>query len=208
MDSRLHLVDHPLALHCLARLRDRQTGSTNFRDLTRKLTSIIALEATRDLATIERFVETPLESAEVQLLRESLVVIPILRAGLGMLEPIVQLFPELAVGYVGLERDEDTALARLYYRNLPSITGKTVLVIDPMLATGGTACHALEDVYSHQPSRVKLLCVVAAPEGTKQVLDRFPEIEIFTAALDRELNAQKFILPGLGDFGDRLFGTD
>lgn len=203
----VHIVDHPLAQHYLTRLRDETTEPSEFRTLSRKLTTLLAIEATRGLRTDPRRIRTPLEEIESPILDDDLVVIPILRAGLGMLDAIVDLFPEVSVGYIGLERDESTAIASSYYRKLPELRGRTVLLVDPMLATGGSACRALADIHSGDPATVMLLCVVAAPEGVAAVEREFPNVRIITAALDRELNSRKYILPGLGDFGDRLFGT-
>jgi uracil phosphoribosyltransferase len=140
-------------------------------------------------------------------LARPLVIVPILRAGLGMVEPFLGLFPDVSVGYVGLERDHATAIAHSYYCKLPPLAGRRVLVIDPMLATGGSAVQTLDVVKAAGGTEVMLLCIVAAPEGVALVAQRHPEVQIFTAALDRELNARKYILPGLGDFGDRLYGT-
>ena len=207
MAVEIQVLSHPLAKHCIAHLRDKTTPPALFRSLTDQLTTILAIEATRGLSTRSAEVETPLESTEVELLDEPLVVVPILRAGLGMLGPVVGLFPDVSVGYLGLERDEKTAEASVYYSKLPPTAGKTVLLVDPMLATGGSACHALADITSREPARVILICIVAAPEGVAAVNRRFPEVKIVTAALDRQLNDRKYILPGLGDFGDRLYGT-
>ena len=207
MALEIQVLSHPLAKHCLAYLRDASTPPTLFRSLTGKLTTILAIEATRGLNTRSTEVQTPMEATDVELLDEPLVVIPILRAGLGMLEPVVGLFPDVSVGYLGLERDENTAEASVYYSKLPPTAGKTVLLVDPMLATGGSACHALADITSREPARVILICIVAAPEGAATVSRRFPEVQIVTASLDRKLNDRKYILPGLGDFGDRLYGT-
>ncbi len=207
MNLNLTVLDHPLARQALAELRDKETGPEVFRLVTRQVTTLLAIEATRDLCTRTCRIETPLEPAEAEVLDERLVVVPILRAGLGMLDSVVQLFPSVTVGYLGLERDEETAQASVYYSKLPIVRGRTVLLVDPMLATGGSACHALADITAHDPARVLLLCIVAAPEGVRAVNEQFPEAAIFTAALDRELNDRKYILPGLGDFGDRLYGT-
>lgn len=205
--AQLQILEHPIARHCIAHLRDRETKPATFRTLTQKLTTLLAIEATRELRIRKRTIETPLESAEVEVLDETLVVVPILRAGLGMLDAVVQLFPDVTVGYIGLERNESTAIASSYYLKLPEVRGKTVLLVDPMLATGGSACHALSAIAPHSPAQILLICVVAAPEGVARVNEMFPQVRIIAAALDRELNAQKYILPGLGDFGDRLYGT-
>jgi len=203
----LTVLQHPLALHVLTHLRDRTTKPALFRTLGHQITLLLALEATRDLATEEKRIETPLEAVTGRVLAKPLAVVPILRAGLGMVEPFLDLFPDVSVGYVGLERDHVTAIAHSYYCKLPPLTGRRVLVIDPMLATGGSAVQALDVVKSAGAVDLALVCIVAAPEGVALVGQRHPEVPIFTAALDRELNARRYILPGLGDFGDRLYGT-
>lgn len=204
----LHVVEHPLVKHILTQLRDKRTEPARFRFLTHQLTFILAIEATRNLATRRVQVETPLETTEGQVLAQSLVVVPILRAGLAMLEPVAELFPEVSVGYIGLERDEQTAIARSYYCKLPPLRHRKVLLMDPMLATGGSAEQALELLFDAGAEEVAKICVVAAPQGVERLIRRFPNVPIYTAALDRDLNPQKFILPGLGDFGDRLYGTN
>lgn len=208
MKPRLSVLDHPLAKHCLAHLRNRNTTPETFRIVTRQLTTLLAIEATRELSTRTTPIETPLERLDAEVIDETLVVVPILRAGLGMLESVVQLFPTVSVGYIGLERNEETALASVYYCKLPPIENRTVLLVDPMLATGGSACHALSDITARSPKKVTLTCIVAAPEGIRAIHRQFPQVEIVTAAVDRELNSRKYILPGLGDFGDRLYGTE
>jgi uracil phosphoribosyltransferase len=208
MLSNLYVLDHPLAKHCITHLRDRKTKPALFRTLTHKLTTLLAIEATRQLRMNKCQIETPMETIrEAEVLDDSLVVIPILRAGLGMLHAVTDLFPDVAVGYIGLERDETTAEVHSYYCKLPNLKGKVVLVVDPMLATGGSVCQALAEIEKHSPARVILLSIVAAPEGAARINENFPHVEIFTAALDRELNTKKYILPGLGDAGDRLYGT-
>lgn len=191
----------------MTHLRDVATKPALFRTITNHLTLLLALEATRDLPMENVAVETPLEPARGQVLREALVVIPILRAGLGMLPPLVELFPEVSVGYIGLARDHTTAIAQSYYCKLPPVAGRTILIVDPMLATGGSACQAIDVVKNAGGADIRLVCIVAAPEGVSEVTRRHPDVRVIGAALDRELNAQRYILPGLGDFGDRLYGT-
>ena len=203
----IHITSHPLARHLLTQLRDVKTEPSRFRALTDRLTVILALEATGDLFLRPTHIVTPLEPLEGETLAGGLVVVPILRAGLGMLTPIVNLFPDVSVGYIGLERDHTTAIASSYYCKLPPLDGRTVLIVDPMLATGGSACSAIRAVSEAGGSDIRLVCVVAAPEGVAKVNATHPDVPIFTAALDRELDARKYILPGLGDFGDRLYGT-
>jgi uracil phosphoribosyltransferase len=203
----LHLLNHPLGEHIVTHLRDRTTKPATFRTLTYQLGLLLAMEATRDLATQSVTVQTPLESHQGRVLAEPVAVVPVLRAGLALLAPFTDLFPDVSVGYLGLERDEASALARRYYAKLPPLQGRRVFVLDPMLATGGSAVKAIEAVRGQGAGEVRLVCVVCAPEGVEAVETRFPGTTVFTAALDRELNAHKYILPGLGDFGDRLYGT-
>lgn len=204
----LRVLDHPLAGHLVAHLRDRTTKPATFRTLAHQLTTLLAIEATRDLETEEREIATPLESTRVRVLcRQPLVVVPVLRAGLGMVQPFTDLFPDVSVGYVGLERDHETARARSYYCKLPPVAGRHVFVIDPMLATGGSAAQAIRVVREHGATDVRLVAIVSAPEGVTEVERQHPGTVIHTAALDRGLNDRKYIIPGLGDFGDRLYGT-
>lgn len=205
--NSLHVVDHPLAQHLLTQLRNKNTPPDMFRALTRKLTIILVIEATRELPVQTAPVETPLELTEGNVLAARLVAVPILRAGLGMLEAVVELFPDVSVGYIGMERDHSTAIANSYYLKLPPVEGRTVLLIDPMLATGGSLDQALAAIRSRGAEKMILVCVVAAPEGVERIQRHHPDVRIFTAALDRELNPAKYILPGIGDFGDRLYGT-
>ena len=203
----LHLLDHPLAAHVLTLLREKSTPPAQFRTLCHQIALLLALEATRDLATKEHAVETPLEPFSGRALARPLVVVPILRAGLGMVQPIVDLFPDVSIGYIGLERDHDTALARSYYCKLPPLKNVRVLLVDPMLATGGSAVKALDVIVGRGATEVDLLNIVAAPEGVAVVEKAYPKMRIFSAGIDRELNTRKYVLPGLGDFGDRLYGT-
>lgn len=201
------VVDHPLAQHLLAQLRARETAPPVFRTLAKRLALALALEAIRDLPTVEIDVQTPLEATRGRVLGD-LVAVPILRAGLGMLEAVTELFPEVAVGYIGLERDEASLQPQSYYRKLPPVGGRHVLVLDPMLATGGSGSAATAAVREGGPASVRFVCVVAAPEGIDRMQADHPDVPIFTAAIDRQLNDRGYIIPGLGDFGDRLFGTE
>ena len=204
---QIEVVQHPLVKHILTRLRDASTEPAQFRALARQLTLLLAVEATRDLPLREHTVQTPLETTQGHSLAQPIVAVPILRAGLGMLEAITELFTEVRVGYVGLERDETTAVARAYYCKLPPIGESRVLLLDPMLATGGSAAQAIEVLLNAGARDIVHICVVAAPEGVRLLNERFPQVRIVAASLDRGLNDRKFILPGLGDFGDRLYGT-
>ncbi|TMK85307.1 MAG: uracil phosphoribosyltransferase [Actinobacteria bacterium] len=203
----LTVVDHPLARHLLTRLRDVTTPPPVFRTLAKRLTVLIVLEAVRELPTVEVEVETPLERTSGRLISPDLVAVPILRAGLGMLESVTELFPEVSVGYVGLERDDVTLLPTSYYEKLPPLQGRHVLLLDPMLATGGSAAGACAKLREREPAEIRFACVVAAPQGVEKMAREHPDVEVFAAALDRDLNGKGYILPGLGDFGDRLFGT-
>lgn len=200
------VVDHALSGHLLAQLRDQATPPPVFRTLAKRLALTLALEAIRDLPTTEIPVQTPLEQTTGRLLGD-LVAVPILRAGLGMLEAVTDLFPEVAVGYIGLERDEASLQPQSYYRKLPDVRGHHVLVLDPMLATGGSGSAATAAVREGDPASIRFVCVVAAPEGIERMEADHPDVPIFTAAIDRQPNDQGYIMPGLGDFGDRLFGT-
>ena len=201
------VVDHPLAGHLLTQLRDQDTAPPVFRTLAKRLALALALEAIRDLPTTEVEVQGPLERAKGRILGD-LVAVPILRAGLGMLEAVTELFPEVAVGYIGLERDEASLQPQSYYRKLPQVVGRHVLVLDPMLATGGSGSAATAAVREGGPASIRFVCVVSAPEGIAKMEADHPDVAIFTAAVDRQLNEHGYILPGLGDFGDRLFGTE
>lgn len=203
----LTVLHHPVVDHWMTRLRDRTTEPAQFRVICKRLTWFLVIEATRNLPTALDPVDTPLEPAEGRVLGADLVVVPILRAGLGMLEAVTDMLPRVAVGYVGLERDHTTALARTYYCKLPPVAGRVVLLVDPMLATGGSAEMAVDLLVREGARDIRLLAMVAAPEGVQRLQTRFPTLPVFTAALDRELNSQKYILPGLGDFGDRLYAT-
>ena len=204
----LTVVDHPLALDLLGRLRDERTSPDLFRTLTRRLGWLLILEATRDLATDPVTIRTPLEDTPGTRLAEPLVAIPVLRAGLGLLDATTDLFPDTVVGYLGMERDEVTLEPRDYYAKLPAMEGRRALVLDPMLATGGSGTAAVSHVKAKaSPKSISFICIVAAPEGLERLSAEHADVPVVTAALDRELNDQGFILPGLGDFGDRLHGT-
>lgn len=203
----VHVVDHPLAQHCLGQLRDVATPPEQFRRLSRHLTTLLVIEATRSLVQVEETVITPIQNTRVKVLGEGLAAVPILRAGLSMLEPVLELFPDVAVGYVGLERNEDTAEARRYYMKLPRLEGRFCLALDPMLATGGSAAKAITELKANGTKKVTMVCVISAPEGIEFLQREHPDVEIFTASVDERLNDKKYIVPGLGDFGDRLYGT-
>ncbi|MEX0331405.1 MAG: uracil phosphoribosyltransferase [Puniceicoccaceae bacterium] len=203
----LEIIKHPAAVHYINQLRRKDNPPHVFRRYCDQVTTFLALAATSDLRTKEETIETPLETMEAAFINEQVVVVAILRAGAGMIDCIVRLLPEVSVGYIGLERNEDTAEARRYYCKFPPLEGARVLVVDPMLATGGSSEQAIEAVFEAGAQRVDFLCIVAAPEGVQRLESRFPGLRIFCGALDRELDANKYIRPGLGDFGDRLYGT-
>jgi uracil phosphoribosyltransferase len=204
----LHIVDHPLLHDIMARLRDRETSSDDYRALTYRVSTFLIAEATRDLPTREEEVETPLERTVARKLDSRVVAVPVLRAGIGMLQAFVDLVPGTEVGYFGLQRDEETAEAHCYYEKVPpDLDEAVVYLLDPMLATGGSAAMAVEGLIARGARDVRLVAIVAAPEGVDLLLQRTNGTQIYTAALDRGLNDKKYILPGLGDFGDRLYGT-
>lgn len=203
----LTVSKHPLVADSLVGLRDRATEPEEFRELARKLITLLVYEATADLPVRHGTVQTPLKEAPATFVEDEVVAIPVLRAGLGLLGPVLELLPRVSVGYIGLERDEETAVARIYYNKLPKLAGKVPLLLDPMLATGGSAAQALDLIKEAGGRNPRMLCVVAAPEGVRVVEERHPEVHIYTAALDEGLNDRAYIVPGLGDFGDRLFGT-
>lgn len=202
------VVDHPLVENSLVALRDVSTGTDTFRRHARLLTLILAFHVMADLPTREVTVRTPLEDMTGHVLDRNVIFVPVLRAGLAMLDAMSDFVPGSKVGFVGLERDEETAIARSYYQKLPAqLAGAETIILDPMLATGGSALATADLLKQNQASSIRLACVVAAPEGIALLQGRHPDLRIYTAVVDRGLNDRKFILPGLGDFGDRYFGT-
>ncbi len=208
-ESRVTLVDHPLVQHKVAILRDKDTSTKQFRELVRELALFEGYEATRDFPLEEVCVETPLESCTcMELSGKKVAIVPILRAGLGMVDGLLELVPSARVGHVGMYRDPATHEPHEYYCKLPpDVENRTCLVVDPMLATGGSANAAIDYLRRAGVSDVRLLVLVSAPEGLAAVLEHDPDVRIFTCAIDRELNDHAYILPGLGDAGDRIFGT-
>ena len=205
----VHVVEHPLVQDALLSLRDVRTPPEEFRRVAGRAALLLAAEAMRDLPRADATVETPLGLARGSRVDGEVVVVPVLRAGLGMLEAVLTLFPRARVGHIGLQRDEHTAVASQYYARLPlPLDHSYVLLVDPMLATGGSAVAGLDLLRKAGATDVRLVCIVAAPEGIDLVSRRFPDVPIYTPAIDRELNERKFIVPGLGDFGDRLYGTE
>ena len=202
----VHVTDHPLTQHYLTLLRDRATQPEEFRAAARRLTYTLLLDATARMPLQEVQIETPLERTAGHRAGD-IVAVAVLRAGLGLLEAVVDLLPHVKVGFAGVQRDEDTALPQEYYYKLPDLTGATVLVLEPMLATGGSLSWAVGKVKASGATDITALCVVAAPEGVKRMYADHPDVRIVTAALDRDLSDRYYIQPGLGDMGDRLFGT-
>jgi uracil phosphoribosyltransferase len=205
----LTVVTHPLVRHKLAVLRRKETSKKKFKELVDELAMLMAYEVTQDLTLEPVEIETPLErTTEMTLSGKKLTVVPILRAGLGMVEGVVRLMPSVRVGHIGLFREHDTLQPVDYYFKIPAEPeARDFIVLDPMLATGGSASAAVASLKRAGASRVRFVCLVAAPEGVKRMADDHPDVHVYTAALDRELNEQGYILPGLGDAGDRLFGT-
>lgn len=207
--QQLTIVDHPLLKRDLTILRRKETPHGAFRKTISDAAAILAYEAMRDLAVDRIHIDSPLEIADGFLLRDSVTVVPILRAGLGLVDGFVRFVPEARIGHLGMHRDEETHRPVEYYSKLPAgIEDAIVFVVDPMLATGGSAVNAIEHLKGRGAQRFKFVCLVAAPEGVEALNEAHPEIPIITASLDRELDANAFIRPGLGDAGDRIFGTD
>ena len=204
----VHIVDHPLVQDALLDLRDKRTQPEHFRRAARRISVLLAAEALREVGTAATTVETPLGPAQGQTIESDIVVVPVLRAGLGMLDAVLELVPGARVGHIGLQRDEMTAVASRYYFKLPqSLRSSFVLMIDPMLATGGSAVAAIQLLREAGATHIRIVCIVAAPEGIRTVEQHYPDVSIYTPVVDRCLNEQKYIVPGLGDFGDRLYGT-
>lgn len=209
MFPNLMVLGHPLIQHKLTKLRDKRTATRDFKALVNEIAMLMAYEATNDLPLEPTPVETPMEpTTGMQVAGKKLALVPILRAGLGMVDGIIQLIPNARVGHIGLYRDHDTLEPVHYYFKIPGDEeDRLFFVLDPMLATGGSAVQAVTALKQVGAKRIRFLCVVAAPTGVRRMLEHHPDVTIFTAALDRELNASGYILPGLGDAGDRLFGT-
>ena len=202
------VITHPLVRHNLTRLRDRRTRPQEFRRVLGEVSTLMLYEATRSLAVRPRQVRTPLAPAAGFELRRGVVLVPVLRAGLGMLDSILQLIPNARVGFIGLKREETTLRALFYHKSLPpDLRDDEVILIDPMLATGGSAVAAMDLISELGARRVRLVNLVATPEGIRRVREHYPALPIFTAAIDRKLNTRGYIVPGLGDAGDRLFGV-
>ena len=204
-----NVLNHPLITHKLAILRDINTGTKEFRELVTEISTLLVYEAMKDAKLEEATIETPLEKMDTGMLNEdNYAVVPILRAGMGMVDGVLNVIPNAKIGHIGLYRDEKTFQPIEYYYKMPDgIADREVLVVDPMLATGGSASATISRLKQDGVSKVKLLCIVAAPDGIKCIEDDHPDVEIFCATVDRELNDNAYILPGLGDAGDRVYGT-
>lgn len=207
--SKLYIVEHPVVQSKVTMLRDINTGNKEFRELVSEIASFICYEATKDLETKEIEVESVLCKTKGNVLNRKVGIVPILRAGLGMVDGILNLIPNASIGHIGLYRDPETLLPVEYYCKLPSSdpSNTDILLVDPMLATGGTAIAAMQFIKERGFKNIKFLCLIASPEGVKKVSEAHPDIDIYTAALDNHLNDHGYIIPGLGDAGDRIFGT-
>ena len=207
--KNVHILDHPLILHKLAIIRRKETGVKEFREMISEIAMLMCYEATRNLQTEEVVIETPVAQATVKVLAgKKLAIVPILRAGLGMVDGMLSLVPSAKVGHIGLYRDPETLEPVEYYCKLPpDVEERDVFVVDPMLATGGSAVAAIDFLKARGVRSIKMLNIIAAPEGVEKVANAHPDVEIFCAALDERLNDHGYIVPGLGDAGDRIFGT-
>lgn len=203
----LHVINHPVATHALTILRDKNSTIPQFRDACNSVVPCVIYEATKNFELIDRPISTPVCDTIGKDMKNDVVVIPILRAGISMLPSTLAFLPFAKVGYFGMVRDEKTAEASTYYNKVPKIEGADVLVIDPMLATGGSSAYVIEELLKQNPKSLSLCSIVAAPEGAKTLNEKFPNVNIYTLALDEKLNEKKYIVPGLGDFGDRFHGT-
>ena len=201
-------VDHPFVIDSLSHLRDQTTSIQKFRHHSDKICQLLFAEAIRGLDFKNVAIETPLAKMTAQKLADEIIVVPVLRSGIAMLFGAMQLLPKSKIGFVGLARDEETAVASEYYWKLPPINKNSVVIVtDPMLATGGSLLHLLRRVSQEKPKEMRVVCVIAAPEGITAISQEFPQVKIYTACVDEKLNHKKYIVPGLGDYGDRYFGT-
>lgn len=206
--GNLHVMNHPLIVHKVSILRNKNTTVKEFRELINEIALLMGYEATKDLKLTEIDVETPLTVTKGSIVEKQVALVPILRAGLGMVDALMSLIPAAKVGHIGLYRDHDTLEPVEYYCKLPTdIDERQVLVLDPMLATGGSASAAIGFIKNRGAKKIKLMCIIAAPEGVEEIKKNHPDVDIFVASLDERLNENGYIMPGLGDAGDRLFGT-
>ena len=208
MNERVHVMKHPLIQHKISMIRDENTTVKDFRDLVYEIALMMGYEATADLEMVEQKVKTPLMETTGKFIAKQVALVPILRAGLGMVDALMSIIPAAKVGHIGLYRDHDTLEPKEYYCKLPpDIADRTVIVLDPMLATGGSAAAAIDFIKKRGGKKIKLMCIIGAPEGVETVMKAHPDIELFIGTVDEKLNEKGYILPGLGDAGDRLFGT-
>lgn len=209
MPNNPSIADHPLIQHKVSMLRDVKTSSSQFRGLIKEITELMVYEATRDLPTCEVDIQTPITTAHCRILAgRKLAFVPILRAGLGMVDGALELIPSARVGHIGMYRDEETLVPHPYYCKLPKdVEERDVIVLDPMLATGGSAVDAIDQIKTRHPRSIKFMCIIAAPEGLAFLSEKHPDVKIYCACLDEKLNENGYIVPGLGDAGDRIFGT-
>lgn len=207
--SQLHIIDHPLIQHKLTIMRDKETSTKDFKQLLGEIALLMGYEVTRDLPLTDKEIDTPIcHMTAKEIAGKKLAIVPILRAGLGMVDGLAQLLPGARIGHIGMYRDEQTHLPVEYLCKLPKdIKDRTVILVDPMLATGGSAADAITILKKREVGHIKFMCLVAAPEGVAKVQELHPDVDIFTAALDERLNENAYIVPGLGDCGDRIFGT-
>lgn len=201
------LVEHPISQQALSVLRDSDSTMNQFREACAQVVPVVLLEATRDIELKKKQIKTPLCETEGYTIKNDLILVPILRAGISMLDPALKLMPFAKVGYFGMQRDEQTAIASTYYQKLPPVKGADVILLDPMLATGGSAEYALSEISKLGPRSLSFCCIVSAPEGLNRLSSKFPDVKIYTLAIDEKLDANAYIVPGLGDFGDRFHGT-
>ncbi len=209
LGSNITILDHPLLQHKISKLRDKNTGTNEFRALVSEIAMLMGFEALRDLPTTNVEVETPIQKCMTPVIAgKKMAVVPILRAGLGMVDGILNLVPTAKVGHIGLYRDPKTRLPHEYYCKLPApIDQRTILVVDPMLATGGSGSDAVKLIKEHGGKKIKFMCIIAAPEGLKKFSKDHPDVQVYVGHLDEKLNEDAYICPGLGDAGDRIFGT-
>ena len=204
----LHIIDHPLVLHKLSIMRDKETSTMKFRDLLQEIAMLMGYEITRDFPITFEDIETPLMPMRApKIAGKKVVIVPILRAGLGMVEGLTRLMPSARIGHIGLYRDETTCEPVFYYYKMPAGKDRMVLLTDPMLATGGSACDEIARLKADGYTQIRLVCLVASPQGVARVQEQHPDVDIYLASLDEGLNEKNYILPGLGDAGDRIFGT-
>ena len=208
-NENIFIMDHPLIQHKITKLREKETKTAEFREIVSEIARLMGYEALRDLQVADKTVETPMEETRSPEISErKQAVVPILRAGLGMTDGILSLIPSAKIGHVGMYRDPETHIPHAYYCKLPeAIDERTIIVVDPMLATGGSAIDAINLIKEKGGKRIKFMCIIAAPEGLEKLVTEHPDIQIYVGHLDRELNENAYILPGLGDAGDRIFGT-